>query len=84
MGDYPTKQQQNPLELTNQIFGPATQHEQLRDETYCQIMKQMTSNNNRYVFFFFFFLSVISFVYASKNLYDINTPYFYPLKKHLN
>lgn len=47
MGDYPIKQVRSPIELTDQIFGPATQHKLLQDEIYCQIMRQMTSNNNR-------------------------------------
>uniref|UniRef100_A0A8C7I0X9 Unconventional myosin-VIIb n=1 Tax=Oncorhynchus kisutch TaxID=8019 RepID=A0A8C7I0X9_ONCKI len=44
MGDYPIKQVRQPIELTDQIFGPATQHVPLQDEVYCQIMRQMTSN----------------------------------------
>ncbi|XP_053186633.1 unconventional myosin-VIIb-like [Scomber japonicus] len=47
MGDYPIKHARSPVELTDQIFGPATQHEALQDEIYCQIMRQMSSNNNR-------------------------------------
>ncbi|KAM9761609.1 unconventional myosin-VIIb [Menidia menidia] len=48
MGDYPTRQMQTSLELTDVIFGAATKNEALRDEIYCQIMKQMTSNNSRF------------------------------------
>lgn len=47
MGDYPIKHARSPIELTDQIFGSATQHRALQDEIYCQIMRQMTSNNNR-------------------------------------
>lgn len=56
MGDYPTKQMQSRLELTDQIFGPATKNEELRDEIYCQIMKQMSSNNNRCAYVLLTFL----------------------------
>ncbi|XP_013858260.1 unconventional myosin-VIIa [Austrofundulus limnaeus] len=47
MGDYPIKHARSPLELTDQIFGPAMQHVELQDEIYCQIMRQMTSNSSR-------------------------------------
>ncbi|XP_054889758.1 unconventional myosin-VIIa-like isoform X2 [Poeciliopsis prolifica] len=47
MGDYPIKQSRSPTELTDQIFGPATKHEELQDEIYCQIMRQMTTNSSR-------------------------------------
>uniref|UniRef100_A0A671VEU5 Myosin VIIBb n=1 Tax=Sparus aurata TaxID=8175 RepID=A0A671VEU5_SPAAU len=47
MGDYPIKHARSPMELTDQIFGPATQHEVLQDEIYCQIMRQMTGNQSR-------------------------------------
>ncbi|XP_063162991.1 unconventional myosin-VIIb isoform X2 [Candoia aspera] len=48
MGDYPSKQERSPVELTDQIFLVAIQEDILHDEVYCQILKQLTENHNRY------------------------------------
>ncbi|OQV23320.1 Myosin-VIIa [Hypsibius exemplaris] len=47
MGDLPSKKSRVSNELTDQIFEKALKEDLLKDELYCQLMKQLTDNRSR-------------------------------------
>ncbi|XP_076846905.1 myosin VIIAa isoform X5 [Brachyhypopomus gauderio] len=48
MGDYPSKRTRSVNELTDQIFEGPLKAEPLKDELFCQILKQLTDNHIKY------------------------------------
>ncbi|XP_011308112.1 myosin-VIIa [Fopius arisanus] len=47
MGDLPSNRQRLGTEYTDLIFTPALEHSHLRDEVYCQIIRQLMENKIR-------------------------------------
>ena len=47
MGDYPSKRARCSTDLTDVIFEHPLQHEALRDEVYCQLIKQLCENKTK-------------------------------------